>query len=86
VPSLELGNLGGSSGFPGAVCYVRREASLSSLILAGAPLKDVKEMIGHGDIAMTDRYSHLTMERRRFNQQQLTGHYAVESESEVDIG
>jgi site-specific recombinase XerD len=28
---------------------------------AGASLKDVKEMIGHSDISMTDRYSHLRL-------------------------
>jgi len=36
-----------------------RHTYCSNLILSGAGLKEVKDMIGHSDIAMTDRYSHL---------------------------
>ena len=38
-----------------------RHTFCSNLLLSGANMKDVKEMIGHSDISMTDRYSHLTL-------------------------
>ena len=38
-----------------------RHTFCSNLLLSGSDLKDVKEMIGHKDLAMTDRYSHLTL-------------------------
>jgi len=53
-----------------------RHTFCSNLILAGAGLKDVKEMIGHADIAMTDRYSHLTVRHKQLMQQRLAEHYA----------
>jgi integrase len=53
-----------------------RHTFCSNLILSGAGLKEVKEMIGHRDISMTDRYSHLTMEHKHQNQIQLSKHYA----------
>jgi len=36
----------------------------------------VKEMIGHSDISMTDRYSHLTLEHNLLRQEQLAKHYS----------
>jgi site-specific recombinase XerD len=45
------------------------------LIISGAGIKDAKEMIGHKDISMTDRYSHLTNGRMLALQQQLATHY-----------
>jgi site-specific recombinase XerD len=45
------------------------------LLLAGASLKDAKELIGHEDITMTDRYSHLTFQHRLSKQEQLANHY-----------
>jgi site-specific recombinase XerD len=42
-------------------------------------LKEVKEMIGHRDIAMTDRYSHLSLTHKMFRQDQLAEHYSRES-------
>ncbi len=48
----------------------------SNLLLSGATLKDVKEMIGHSDISMTDRYSHLSLEHKLFRQEQLAKHYS----------
>jgi site-specific recombinase XerD len=53
-----------------------RHTFCSNLILAGADLKEVKEMIGHADIAMTDRYSHLTSKHKLLRQQQLARHYS----------
>jgi integrase len=52
-----------------------RHTFCSNLILAGASLKDVKEMIGHSDISMTDRYSHLTLTHMMQKQEQLANHY-----------
>jgi DNA invertase Pin-like site-specific DNA recombinase len=52
-----------------------RHTFCSNLILSGAGLKDVKEMIGHSDISMTDRYSHLTLAHKLHKQEQLAEHY-----------
>ena len=52
-----------------------RHTYCSNLLLAGANLKDVKDMIGHSDISMTDRYSHLTSEHHRNIQARLAKHY-----------
>ena len=52
-----------------------RHTFCSNLILSGAGLKEVKEMIGHKDIAMTDRYSHLTDEHKHIRQNRLAEHY-----------
>jgi integrase len=52
-----------------------RHTFCSNLILSGAGLKDVKEMIGHSDIAMTDRYSHLTAQHKLLKQRLLAEHY-----------
>jgi site-specific recombinase XerD len=46
------------------------------LILAGGDLKDAKEMIGHRDLKMTDRYSHLTNMRKLSRQEDLARFYA----------
>lgn len=52
-----------------------RHTFCSNLILSGASLKDVKEMIGHQDISMTDRYSHLTVFHKLHQQKQLADYY-----------
>jgi site-specific recombinase XerD len=54
-----------------------RHTFCSNLLLSGADLKQVKEMIGHKDIAMTDRYAHLTLNHKRSYQNKLAEHYAV---------
>ncbi len=56
-----------------------RHTFCSNLILSGAGLKEVKEMIGHSDIFMTDRYSHLTLRHKFQHQKQLAEHYAKSS-------
>jgi integrase len=56
-----------------------RHTFASNLLLSGTSLKDVKEMIGHKDIAMTDRYSHLTLAHKLQKQKQLAAHYANNS-------
>jgi len=53
-----------------------RHTFCSNLLLIGSGLKDVKEMIGHNDLSMTDRYSHITMGRKRTLQGLLAEHYA----------
>ena len=53
-----------------------RHTFCSNLILSGANLKEVKEMIGHSDIKMTDRYSHLTLDHRALVQSNLSNHYS----------
>ena len=35
-------------------------------------------MIGHSDISMSDRYSHLTLEHKLLKQQQLSDYYATQ--------
>lgn len=54
-----------------------RHTFCSNLILSGSNLKDVKEMIGHSDLAMTDRYSHLTLLHKRNRQVELEKHYSA---------
>lgn len=61
-----------------------RHTFCSNLILSGADLKDAKEMIGHADIAMTDRYTHLTAQHKLILQKQLTNHYAPDAKNETD--
>jgi integrase len=60
-----------------------RHTFCSNLILSGAGLKEVKEMIGHSDISMTDRYSHLTPKHKLLKQQQLAEHYTDNLEKVV---
>jgi site-specific recombinase XerC len=55
-----------------------RHTFCSNLVLSGADLKDVKEMIGHADIGMTDRYSHLTAQHKLLMQRQLTNPHACQ--------
>jgi site-specific recombinase XerD len=53
-----------------------RHTFCSNLLLSGASLKDVKEMMGNSDISMTDRYSHLTINHKHDMQNQLAIHYS----------
>ena len=52
-----------------------RHTFCSNLILSGAGLKEVKDMIGHKDISMTDRYSHLTLDHKQHHQKRLADYY-----------
>lgn len=52
-----------------------RHTFCSNARLAGADLKDVKDMIGHRDLSMTDRYSHITPARKTLLQEALAKHY-----------
>jgi len=53
-----------------------RHTFCSNLLLSGSDLKDVKEMIGHRDLKMTDRYSHLTSMRKLSRQVELARFYS----------
>jgi len=52
-----------------------RHTFCSNVLLSGGDLKDVKEMIGHNDLSMTDRYSHLTLNHKRLRQDKLAEYY-----------
>jgi site-specific recombinase XerD len=47
----------------------------SNLIMSGGDQKDAKEMIGHSDISMTDRYSHITVNHMIGRQEELAEYY-----------
>jgi len=59
-----------------------RHTFCSSIILSGAGLKEAKEMIGHADIGMTDRYSHLPPLSRLQLQKRLAEYYAGDANSD----
>ena len=52
-----------------------RHTFCSNLILAGVGIKEVSEMIGHKDITMTNRYTHLPTEHKQLMQKSLAEHY-----------
>jgi site-specific recombinase XerD len=58
-----------------------RHTFCSNLILSGSDLKDAKDMIGHSDLSMTDRYSHLTNSHKFLRQRKLAEHYISERAS-----
>jgi site-specific recombinase XerD len=43
--------------------------------MSGGDLKDAKEMIGHSDISMTDRYTHISVQHMTNRQEKLAEHY-----------
>jgi site-specific recombinase XerD len=45
-------------------------------------MKDIKDMIGHSEIKMTDRYTHLTDARKVALQEKLAHHYNGTSSAE----
>lgn len=52
-----------------------RHTFCSNLLLVGADLKDIKDMIGHSDLNMTDRYAHLCNARKNVLQDKLADHF-----------
>lgn len=63
-----------------------RHTFCSNLALAGANLKDIKEMIGHDDISMTDRYTHLGANRQVSLQNMLFEQYELPTSSGIGSG
>ena len=63
------------AGLPKLHFHDLRHTFCSNLILSGGDLKDAKEMIGHRDLKMTDRYSHLTSMRKLSKQIDLARFY-----------
>ena len=53
-----------------------RHTFCTNLLLSGAGINDVRELIGHSDIRMTDRYTHSMLERKRYMQERLARYYA----------
>jgi site-specific recombinase XerD len=64
------------AGFPELHFHDLRHTFCSNLILSGSDLRDVKEMIGHRDLSMTDRYAHLTNMRKLARREDLARFYA----------
>ena len=54
-----------------------RHTTASWLVMAGRPLLEVKELLGHATIAMTMRYAHLAPERLREAVTVLDGVFAA---------
>ena len=52
-----------------------RHTYCSNLLLSGATLKDVCEMIGHHDLSMTNRHAHLTLDHKKGKQEKLAEYY-----------
>ena len=63
------------AGLPNFHYHDLRHTFASNLLLSGSGIKDVKEMMGHKDISMTDRYAHINLQHRNRRQKQLAIHY-----------
>ena len=57
--------------------HVLRHSFASHLVIRGARLKAVQELLGHADIKMTMRYAHLSPDARREAVRLLDGHGTI---------
>ncbi len=64
-----------AAGLDGFHFHDLRHTFCSNLILSGTGIKETKDMIGHSDLSMTDRYSHLTLLHKKGCQDRLAKHY-----------
>jgi integrase len=55
----EIGNACRRAGIREITCHVLRHTFASHLVMAGASLKEIQELLGHANIQMTLRYAHL---------------------------
>jgi len=53
--------------------YTLRHTFASHLVMVGAPIRAVQELVGHPDIVVTMRYTHLAADARRGAVQRLDG-------------
>ena len=56
----EIGKACKRAGIRKVTCHVLRHTFASHLVMAGAPLKAIQELLGHASIQITMRYAHLT--------------------------
>ncbi len=70
------------AGFSNLHYHDLRHTYCSNILLSGGGLKEIREMIGHDDISMTDRYTHLHTHQIQKRQRALAKHYWDEDEDE----
>ena len=89
--SSTYGTKGSRPAIEAYACWPRPSSPCARLeLFTDKSLKDVKELIGHGDIRMTDCYSHLSPARKRQAQARFAEHYgkavAVPEKDKVEAG
>lgn len=72
------------AGFEDLHFHDLRHTYCSNIRMTGAALKEIRDMIGHDDISMTDRYTHIPTQALSLRQQALAEHYWGKSVGEED--